>query len=49
MAAAYLLMNSDDFVAGMKRLDPSWQPLRVVIDAKLIETKVCGVSERATG
>ena len=40
-AAGYLLMNSDDFNAGMKRLDPSWQPLRVVIDAKLIN-EVCG-------
>jgi len=41
MAAGYLLMNSDDFVAGMKRLDPSWRPLQVVIDAKLVD-EVCG-------
>jgi hypothetical protein len=40
-AAGHLLMSSDDFVAGMKRLDPSWQPLYVTIDAKLVD-EVCG-------
>ncbi len=41
-AAGYLLMNSSDFVAGMKHLDPSWQPRQVVIDPKLID-EVCGL------
>lgn len=41
VAAGYLLMNSSDFVAGMKRLDPTWQPRQVVIDPKLID-EVCG-------
>jgi predicted acylesterase/phospholipase RssA len=40
-AAGYLLMNSDDFLEGMKRLDPSWKPREVIIDGKLIDT-VCG-------
>jgi len=40
-AAGYLLMSSSDFVAGMKRLDASWQPRQVVIDPKLID-EVCG-------
>ena len=30
-AAAYLLMNSTDFVGGMERLDASWRPRKVVI------------------
>ncbi len=37
----YLLMNSNEFIAGMKRLDPSWQPRNVVIDKKLI-ADACG-------
>ena len=36
-AAGYLLMNSDDFITGMKSLDPSWSPREVIIDAKLID------------
>jgi predicted acylesterase/phospholipase RssA len=40
-AAAYLLMNSADFVGGMERLDPSWRPREVVIDPKLVDA-VCG-------
>jgi predicted acylesterase/phospholipase RssA len=40
-AAGYLLINSDAFVAGMKRLDPSWQPPQAVIDAQLVD-EVCG-------
>jgi NTE family protein len=40
LTAGYLLMNSEDFVAGMKRLDPAWQPLQVVIDPKLVD-EVC--------
>ena len=40
-AAAYLLMNSRDFTDGMKRLDPSWKPRKVVINPKLID-EVCG-------
>jgi NTE family protein len=40
-AAGYLLMNSDDFLEGMKRLDPSWTPRQVIIDGKLMDT-VCG-------
>ena len=40
-AAAYLLMNSNEFVGGMQRLDPSWQPHQVVIDGKLVD-EVCG-------
>ena len=35
--AAYLLMNSEEFVQGMKRLDPSWKPRKIVIDEKLID------------
>ena len=45
--AGYLLMNSSDFVAGMKRLDPAWQPRQVVIDGKL-QDEVCG-TEAAPG
>jgi NTE family protein len=40
-AAGYLLMNSNDFIAGMKRLDPTWKPRDVVIEKALIDT-VCG-------
>ncbi len=40
-AAGYLLMNSSDFISGMKRLDPGWQPRHVTIDGKLIN-EVCG-------
>jgi predicted acylesterase/phospholipase RssA len=40
-AAGYLLMNSIDFIEGMKRMDPSWTPRKVIIDGKLIE-EVCG-------
>jgi predicted acylesterase/phospholipase RssA len=39
-AAGYLLMNSNEFIEGMKRLDPSWKPREVVIDGKLMDT-VC--------
>jgi hypothetical protein len=46
--AAYLLMNSDDFVAAMKRLDPSWQPLVVNFDPSKI-AKVCGSNSAAGG
>ena len=42
-AAGYLLMNSTDFVAGMKRLDPAWKPREVVIEKELIDC-VCGAS-----
>lgn len=38
--AGYLLMNSPDFVAGMQRLDPAWQPRQVVIDKGLVD-EVC--------
>jgi len=41
MAAGYLLMNSGDFVEGMKRLDPGWLPRQVIIDGKLVDD-VCG-------
>jgi hypothetical protein len=34
-------MNSSDFVAGMKRLDPAWQPRQITIDGRLID-EVCG-------
>jgi len=40
-AAGYLLMNADDFITGMKHLDPSWRPRQVGIDGKLID-EVCG-------
>jgi len=40
-AAGYLLMNSADFVAGMKRLDPSWQARPVPISEQLVDA-VCG-------
>ncbi|MDD5171109.1 MAG: hypothetical protein PHN75_19995, partial [Syntrophales bacterium] len=40
-SASYLLMNSPDFVKGMKRLDPSWKPREVVVNPKLID-EVCG-------
>jgi NTE family protein len=36
-AAAYLLMNADAFVNGMKRLDPTWVPRQVAIDQKLVD------------
>jgi NTE family protein len=42
-AAGYLLMNSTDFIAGMKRLDPAWKPLEVVIEKELMDC-VCGAS-----
>jgi hypothetical protein len=41
VAGRYLLMNSSDFVAGMKRLDPAWQPRQVEIDGALVD-EVCG-------
>jgi NTE family protein len=41
VAAGYLLMQSDEFANGMKRLDPSWKPREIVIDPKLIDN-VCG-------
>jgi hypothetical protein len=34
-------MNSNDFVAEMKRLDPAWKPREVVIEKALIDD-VCG-------
>jgi predicted acylesterase/phospholipase RssA len=40
-AAGYLLMHSDDFISGMKRLDPSWKPREIIIDGELMDT-VCG-------
>lgn len=46
IAAAYLLMNSNDFIAGMKRLDPSWQPLTVNFDPEKV-TEVCGPNSTA--
>jgi NTE family protein len=39
--AGYLLMKSDSFIEGMKRLDPLWKPREVIIDRKLID-EVCG-------
>ncbi|MDD2337677.1 MAG: patatin-like phospholipase family protein [Geobacteraceae bacterium] len=42
--AGYLLMNSDSFNDGMKRLDPSWKPWEVIIDKNLID-EVCGPEE----
>lgn len=41
VTAGHLLMNSEDFVEGMKRLDPSWKPREVIIDRKLVD-EVCG-------
>ena len=41
VAAGHLLMNSDDFVEGMRRVDPSWKPREVIVDGKLID-EVCG-------
>ena len=41
LSAGFLLMNSQEFVNGMKRLDPSWQPRQIIIDGQLIDT-VCG-------
>jgi NTE family protein len=41
VAAGYLLMHSDEFVNGMKRLDPSWKAREIVINPKLIDN-VCG-------
>jgi len=38
--AGYLLMSSDEFVAGMKRLDPAWKPRQIIIDPVLID-EVC--------
>lgn len=46
-AAGYLLMNSSDFVAGMKRLDPTWQPRQITIDGNLI-AEVCGVAAESS-
>ncbi len=40
-SAGYLLLNSPDFIAGMKRLDPAWQPRQTVIEKELIDS-VCG-------
>ena len=34
-------LHSDDFVSGMKRLDPRWLPREVKIDDKLVD-EVCG-------
>ena len=44
--AGYLLMNSDEFVDGMKRLDPSWKPRGIIIDEELID-QVCGRGSEA--
>ncbi len=44
ISAKYLLMNSDDFVNGMKRLDPNWTPQKITIDKRLIDD-VCGSRE----
>jgi NTE family protein len=41
VAGGYLLMQSDEFVAGMKRLDPTWQQRQAAIDPRLIDA-VCG-------
>lgn len=41
-AAGYLLMSSEDFVAGMKRLDPSWKPRQISVPPELID-EVCGL------
>ncbi len=41
VVAGYMLMHSDEFVNGMKRLDPSWKPREIVIDPKLVNN-VCG-------
>ena len=41
LSARYLLMNSDEFIKGMKRLDPNWAPRKITIDEKLIDD-VCG-------
>jgi len=47
-SAGYLLMNSTEFVAGMQRLDPTWQPHSVDIDPVLVD-KVCGQPDAAGG
>ena len=44
--AGYLLMNSEEFIEGMTRLDPSWKPREVTIDGKLVDT-VCGIEVTA--
>jgi NTE family protein len=40
-SAGYLLMNSTEFIAGMKRLDPSWKPRQISVPPELID-EVCG-------
>lgn len=40
-SAAYLLMNAEEFVSGMKRIDSSWKPRQAIIDSQLID-EVCG-------
>ena len=35
-AAAQLLMTSEPFIGGMQDLDPTWKPLEIVIDPKLV-------------
>ena len=47
-AAGHLLMNSAEFVAGMERLDPAWQPRPVAIDPKLVD-EVCGAVAETGG
>ncbi|BDV44036.1 lipoprotein [Geotalea uraniireducens] len=42
-AAGYLLMRSAEFVVGMQRLDPAWQPHPVTIDGQLVDA-VCGAA-----
>jgi hypothetical protein len=41
IVARYLLMTSDEFITGMKRIDPAWQPQKIIIDSNLID-RVCG-------
>ena len=41
IAAGYLLMKSDVFVAGMRSLDPSLKPRQIIIAPALFD-EVCG-------
>ncbi len=41
VAAAQLLNQSGDFIQGMQKLDPTWQPRKVVIPENIINA-VCG-------
>lgn len=46
-SAGYLLMNSEEFIAGVRGLGPDWKPRQITLSPGLID-EVCGPGS-ATG